>query len=412
MITTIIVVFLIGYLFIVLEDVIHINKTASALTSGILCWSILFISRGGEPFHQDLEIMIAEISSILFFLMGAMTIVELMDAHDAFDLITTKIKSKSPLILLIIFSFIAFFLSAVLDNLTTSIVMVSIARKMIPEKNQRNIFSGMIIIAANAGGAWSPVGDVTTTMLWIEELISTTGVISMVFLPSLVNMVVAILILGFSLKKSEIKSDTLESQVPLLHKRIIFFTGLGSLVFVPIFKNITHLPPFMGVMLGLGVIWITSEFLNKKKDTEIREELSVSTIMKNIDIPGILFFLGILLAVGSLQVSGILKSVASVLDNIIGNESFIVMTIGLVSAVIDNVPLVAAAMGMYEFPLDHTFWNFLAYTAGTGGSCLIIGSAAGVAVMGMEKIDFIWYLKKIGPAALAGYVAGCAVYLI
>jgi Na+/H+ antiporter NhaD/arsenite permease-like protein len=432
MIIAIILVFVLGYAAIVFEHTLKINKTASALVTGVLCWTIYALS--GSDSHiveNDLIHHFAEAAQILFFLLGAMTIVELIDAHEGFDVIVNAIKTKKKSKFIWIIGFIAFFLSAVLDNLTTTIVMVSFIRKFISEREDRLFVASIIIIAANAGGAWTPIGDVTTTMLWIGGQVTTWALIKNLFLPSLVCLVVPLLYVSFKMKGNFEALDTREndptvasvlamtsvSKYPVSeqHKRLVFLLGIFSLVFVPIFKTFTHLPPFMGMLLSLGVMWLVVEILHSEKADEDKSTLTPLGALRKIDTPSILFFAGILLAVGTLSSTGILKSAAEGLTHIFGNFNLIAIVIGLLSAIVDNVPLVAASMGMYsleQFPQDHAFWHFLAYCAGTGGSILIIGSAAGVAAMGMEKIEFFWYMKHIALLAALGYFAGCLVFIV
>ncbi len=410
-------VFIIGYAAIAFEHTIQINKAASALLTGVLCWTIYILAAhdAEEVTHQLVE-HLGDISGILFFLLGAMTIVELVDMHDGFEVITKRIKTTDKRKLLWIIGGLTFFFSAILDNLTTSIVMVSLLRKLIKSTKGRLLYAGIVVIAANAGGAWSPIGDVTTTMLWIQNKITTVNIIEMLFLPSLVCMVVPLIFLSFKLRGTFSRPDeevasNLEPTTSF-ERNMVFGTGVGALIFVPIFKTVTHLPPFMGMLFGLGILWVVTEILHKKKNDEERTSYSVIHALKKVDIPSVLFFLGILVAISALQSTGELAKLALMLDNSIGDMNTIVISIGLLSAIVDNVPLVAAAIGMYDYPTDHVFWEFLAYCAGTGGSALIIGSAAGVAVMGMEKIDFMWYLKKITVFALIGYFAGAAVYIM
>jgi Na+/H+ antiporter NhaD/arsenite permease-like protein len=372
--------------------------------------------------HQLMEQM-GDISGILFFLLGAMTIVELIDAHDGFQLITERIKTKNIRKLLWIISITTFFLSAILDNLTTTIVILSMLRKIISDREQRLLFAGITIIAANAGGAWSPLGDVTTTMLWIGGQITPLNIITRLFLPSLVCLLLPVTLISFRLK-----GEVTPPQYPAsrrdgfannltttpFKRNFIFFLGMGIILFIPVFKTLTHLPPFMGMLLGLGVMWIITELIHKKAATD-NDTLTVVTALQKIDTPSILFFLGILISISALQSVGLLTQAAQWLTTTIGNQSIIVIAIGLLSAVVDNVPLVAATQGMYSltnYPTDHFLWEFLAYATGTGGSCLIIGSAAGVAAMGLEKIDFFWYVKRISWLALLGYFAGCLVYIL
>ena len=344
-----------------------------------------------------------------------MTIVELIDAHHGFRFVTDRIKAQNKVGLLWLLSFVTFFLSAILDNLTTAIVMVSLLRKLIYKEDERKFFAGMVIIAANAGGAWSPIGDVTTTMLWIGGQITASAIIVNTFLSSLVCLVVPLVALSFSLKGNIEKAKVSHDEETPKGGLVMLLVGVGGLIFVPAFKTITHLPPYMGILLALGVLWVVSEIIDSKADENIKKKLSPVAALARIDTASILFFLGILLAIGSLQATHVLTHLAQWLDQNIGHLDLIVMAIGAASAVIDNVPLVAASMGMYDlasYPTDHKLWEFMAYCAGTGGSMLIIGSAAGVAVMGMEKIEFGWYMKKIGLLAALGYFAGAGVYLL
>jgi Na+/H+ antiporter NhaD/arsenite permease-like protein len=346
-----------------------------------------------------------------------MTIVELIDAHDGFDIITSAIHTRNKVKLLWMIGFITFFLSAILDNLTTTIVMVSLMRKLIENKNDRFIYIGIVVIAANAGGAWTPIGDVTTTMLWIGGQVTSLNIMKELFLPSLVCLVVPLVSLMPKLKGElpfkEEKTQNLNTS--LAERRLVFYAGLSALIFVPIFKTLTHLPPFMGILLALGILWIVIEIVHRKKDEEIKDVYSVQRALQRIDVPSVLFFLGILVAIAALESTGMLSDLANWMNQEIGNLNLIVIAIGLLSAIVDNVPLVAASMGMYDlsvYPTDHYLWEFLAYCAGTGGSILIIGSAAGVAAMGMEKIDFFNYFKKISFYALIGYFAGAFVYIL
>lgn len=414
----IILVFVLGYLAIALEHPIQINKTASALLTGVFCWTIYAIS-SDDVVSPELSHHLSQIAEILFFLLGAMTIVELVDAYQGFRIITDRIRTKNPKVLLWLICWVTFFLSSILDNLTTSIVMVSLIRKLIPDKNMRLFFAGMIIIAANAGGAWTPIGDVTTTMLWIGGQISTANIMMVLFIPSVLCLLVPLLVLSFTLKGTLGEAPTTdgddEDPTKIKGSTTMLIMGVGALIFVPIFKTVTHLPPYLGMMLGLGVIWVVSEFINPHADEKDRKPYTASGALSRIDASSVLFFLGILLAVAALESTHILSNFATWLDQTVGSQSVIITLIGLLSAIIDNVPLVAASMGMYSlemYPMDHFIWEYLAYCAGTGGSILIIGSAAGVATMGMEKIDFIWYLKKISLIAMVGYFAGCGAYLL
>ena len=411
----VILVFIVGYLAIALEHPIRVNKTASALLAGVFCWTLYAFS-GHEGVGAQLSHHLANISEILFFLLGAMTIVELVDAYQGFRFITDRIQTRNPKMLLWLICFVTFFLSSILDNLTTSIVMVSLLRKLIPNKEMRMFFAGMVVIAANAGGAWTPIGDVTTTMLWIGGQISTVNIIKMLFVPSIICMVVPLIYLSFTLKGSLGESDmeSVKQEAPPRGSRTMLLIGVGALIFVPVFKTVTHLPPYLGMLMGLGVLWVVSEMINPEADEAARKPLSAAGALSRIDSSSVLFFLGILLAVGALESMEILGQFAGWLDATMGSQSVIVTVIGLLSAIIDNVPLVAASIGMYPletYPMDHFIWEYLAYCAGTGGSILIIGSAAGVAVMGMEKIDFIWYLRRISLIAMIGYFAGAFAYL-
>lgn len=419
-----ILIFVVGYLAIAFEHPIKINKTATALLTGVLCWTTYVVfTEQKETVLEELSHHLGSVSEILFFLLGAMTIVELVDAHQGFKLITDRITSKNKVTLLWIVAFITFFLSAVLDNLTTAIVMVSVIRKLIKDSESRKFFAGIVIIAANAGGAWSPIGDVTTTMLWIGGQITPVNIMKMLLIPSLISLIIPLIYMTYKIKGSVKKPkeegsdaslDVSQVVIQAQNSVIMFFTGISTLLFVPIFKTVTHLPPYMGILLGLGIVWIVSEILHSGKDEEEKKPFTVAHALSKIDTSSILFFLGILIAIAALESTHLLSDLAVWMDKSIGNQDIIVVVIGLASAVIDNVPLVAASMGMYDlasFPTDSKIWEFMAYCAGTGGSVLIIGSAAGVAVMGMEKIDFIWYMRKISFTALLGYFAGVAAYL-
>jgi Na+/H+ antiporter NhaD/arsenite permease-like protein len=477
-----VVLFILGYTMIALEHPIKVEKAASALLLGSILWAVyaLFsdqiLSLGysmswqetkemaeaflhnikptmsdnefaTSPFRETVEIAnstshfvkeelahhLIEIAEILFFLFGAMTIVETIDQHQGFRVITDKIKTTSKVKLLWILGFLTFFLSAALDNLTTTIVMVALLRKLISDKPTRWFYASVIVIAANAGGAWSPIGDVTTIMLWIGGQVTTLAIISRVIIPSLVSMVVPLIIISFMMKgnvtRPEINLNEKECTKPW-ERIFILALGIGMLINVPVFKTITHLPPYVGMLFGLGVLWLTSEIMHRKKDEETRKKLCIFHIVKKVDTPTIFFFLGILIAVAALQSAGQLGLLAKFLDENLGNIYLINLAIGALSAIVDNVPLVAGAMGMYPivspemldvaanpeymklFMQDGLFWEFLAYCAGTGGSMLIIGSAAGVAAMGLERIDFIWYMKKISWLAVIGYLSGAAAYWI
>ena len=416
----IIVIFILGYVLIAFEHTIRINKAAVALVTGVLCWTMYIVfSNEKEVVSEELIRHLGELSGILFFLLGAMTIVELIDAHDGFDVITARITQTDKRKLLWLVSFITFFLSAILDNLTTTIVVISLLRKLIKDDKDRLFFVGIVVVAANAGGAWSPIGDVTTTMLWIGGQITTLNIIIKLILPSLICLVVPLIYLSFKLKGKVTRplsiANSKQQHLPRRHQFIVFFSGVFILMLVPVFKTLTHLPPFMGILLGLGILWIITEIIHDKKDEEVKHSLSVIQALRKIDAPSILFFLGILISIAALQSAGILTHWAQWMTSRLHNDTIIVVLIGLASSVIDNVPLVAATQGMYnlvQYPTDHYFWEFLAYCTGTGGSALIIGSAAGVAAMGIEKISFFWYLKNISLLALLGYFAGALTYIL
>lgn len=421
MLTALVVVFVIAYAAIALEHPLKINKSASALLGAGLLWTIYALSFGdthivGEQLGESLR----GTAQIVFFLMGAMTIVEVVDAHNGFEVITKRIRTTQLASLLLLVGFVTFFLSAILDNLTTTIVMISLMRKLLAKHEDRIFFAGIIVIAANSGGAWSPIGDVTTTMLWIGGQITATAIIQSVLLPSLVSLIVPLLITAYFLRGREVDSP---SQVDGDHglrttefeRNLMFFLGLGILVAVPAFKTVTHLPPFMGILFGLGILWLAGDLVHRHKEDEFKQHLTLVHALSKIDMSSLVFFIGILLSVATLEHTHILTSLANWLDQTVGRQDIIVLIIGMVSAIVDNVPLVAAAMGMYsltDFPPNHFLWEFLAYCAGTGGSILIIGSAAGVAAMGLEKIHFFWYIRKISGLALIGYFAGAGVYLL
>jgi len=415
-----VLIFALGYVAITLEHSLKINKAAPALVSGVLCWTLYIL---GEPdkaaVAHHLDEHMAEITGIIFFLLSAMVIVELIDAHDGFEIVTQRIRTTDKRRLLWFVSFITFFLSALLDNLTTTIVMVSLLRKIVAGRDDRLLFVGMVVIAANAGGAWSPMGDVTTTMLWVGGQITAVNIIKMLFLPSLVCLLVPALVLHFRLR-GQVQTPQREPGENRViaserERNTVFAIGLLALLSVPVFKTVTHLPPFMGILLGLGVMWLLTEFIHSGKDEYEKGTRSVQNALQRIDTPSILFFLGILIGISALQSAGLLAGLSAWLDRSVGNIAVIGILIGFLSAVVDNVPLVAAAQGMYDlsvYPTDHFFWELLAYCAGTGGSALIIGSAAGVAAMGMERIDFFWYLKRVSLLAVLGYLAGAGVYLL
>ena len=433
----IVVVFILGYALIALEHPLKIDKAASALLTGVFCWLVLTFGIEAMPAygeiasaHPDTQSYIThslaehlgKIAEILFFLLGAMTIVELVDVHDGFRVITDRIATKDRVKLLWIISWVTFFLSAGLDNMTTAIIMCALLRKLIKKKEDLWLFGGFVIIAANAGGAWSPIGDVTTIMLWIGGQVTTVNIMTSTFLASAACMFAPLLLATFLYRKREGREDLEETEIKShrittpFEQNLLFFLGGAALLSVPVFKAVTHMPPYMGILLSVGVLWYVTEFIHRGKEPDTRKELTVAAMLHRIDTPAILFFLGILLAVGSLDTSGHLHHMAEILDRAFGGSIYIIGTlIGLLSAIVDNVPLVAACMGMYDmttFPPDHDFWELLAYCAGTGGSILIIGSAAGVASMGILKIDFLWYLKKISIYAAVGCFAGIGVYYL
>jgi len=421
LIAAIVIIFIVSYAAIALEHPLKINKSASALLGAGLLWTIYAISAGDHSrVGHELDETVASTAQILFFLMGAMTIVEIIDAHDGFEVITSRIRTNKLAPLMWLVCLVTFFLSAILDNLTTTIVMVSLIKKLLDQQSDRLLFASMIVVAANAGGAWSPLGDVTTTMLWIGGQISAVAVVKGVFLASIANMLVPLLVVNHQLGRRAFVPATIDSEKapsgrPPFERNLMLGLGLGILVLVPAFKGITHLPPFMGILFGVGILWLAGELIHRKKAPEVRERLTVAHALTRIDMSSIVFFLGILLAVATLEHTKVLAALAAWLDQNVGRQEVIVIILGLVSAIVDNVPLVAASMGMYslaQHPADSFLWEFIAYCAGTGGSILIIGSAAGVAAMGLEKIQFIWYMKRIGGLALLGYFAGAAIYIV
>ncbi len=473
MYTLMIIIFILGYLAIALEHNIHIDKGASALLTGVLVWTVFVfgadsilgidfswsltdlyansdgflkglngflniekedILASGDTVSQvtnhfighELKHHVVDIAEILFFLLGAMTIVEVIDAHDGFAVITDRINTANKVKLIWVLSVITFFFSAALDNLTTAIVMSALLKKLIKDRDDLWLFAGMVIVAANAGGAWSPIGDVTTIMLWIGGNITASHIITGIFIPSLIALLVPLGILSFTLKGEVARPEKADGDDVRIttdgERNLVFILGVSSLLFVPIYKTVTHLPPFMGILFGLGLMWAVTEIIHKRKSIHAKSKLSVSGVIRKVDTPSVMFFLGILLAVGALSSAGQLLDLASWLEvKMDGNIYAINVIIGLLSSVVDNVPLVAGAMGMYDvgvyeagmsYPVDHPFWEFLAYCAGTGGSALIIGSAAGVAVMGILKIDFMWYMKRISLLALSGYLAGALFYYV
>jgi Na+/H+ antiporter NhaD/arsenite permease-like protein len=416
-------IFVIGYTCIILEEWLTLDKTVPALIMGVLCWAGIAVMEEGNGFNTALSHHISGISEVLLFLLGAMTIVELIDLHNGFDLIRQRITTKNTTRLLWIVAILSFVLSGILDNLTTAIVMVSILRKMIPNEDHRRYFAGIIIISANAGGAWSPMGDVTTTMLWMDERVTALGLMLHGFLPALVAMAVPVFFANFSLRKQNIicedctEPDCDEAEKPqrIYGSKVILVVGLGALLFVPIFKIMTDLPPYMGMLLGLGGCWLVGEILDTNREHDDRNRYTVHRALQRIEISSILFFCGILLAVAALEYIEILTQTADLITKTLPNMSVSIFLIGLLSAVVDNVPLVAAVMGAFpvaQYETDHHIWQFLAYAAGTGGSLLIIGSAAGVAVMSTERITFGWYARNMTGLAALGYVAGAIVFIL
>ncbi|KAL6218901.1 hypothetical protein ACLB2K_012108 [Fragaria x ananassa] len=406
----------IGYAGIIFEESLAFNKSGVGLIMAVCLWIVRSIGAPSTDIAvAELQHASAEVSEIVFFLLGAMTIVEIVDSHQGFKLVTDNITTRKPRTLLWVVGFVTFFLSSILDNLTSTIDMVSLLRKLVPPSDFRKLLGGVVVIAANAGGAWTPIGDVTTTMLWIHGQISTVETMKGLFIPSFVSLAVPLALLSLTSEASgdgPDRSNVMASEQMAPRGQLVFSVGIGALIFVPIFKSLTGLPPYMGMLLGLGVLWILTDAIHYGESE--RQRLKVPQALSRIDTQGALFFLGILLSVSSLEAAGILRELANYLDAHIPNIELIASSIGIVSAVIDNVPLVAAAMGMYDvtsFPQDSEFWQLVAYCAGTGGSMLVIGSAAGVAFMGMEKVDFFWYFRKVSGFAFAGYAAGIAAYL-
>ena len=430
----IITAFVMGYLCIALESLTKVNKAAIALLMCVVCWTLMMMGLGN--YYPDVAAngLIGHVSEIiehhlgdaagtLFFLMGAMTIVEIVDTNGGFNFVRDALKTRSKRKLLWRVAFMTFFLSAILDNLTTSIVMIMVLRKLIQNREERLIYAALVVIAANSGGAFSPIGDVTTIMLWIKGVITTQGVISELLLPSLISMVVPAFILQYSLNGKFDKAQNLPkaevSQFTQRQRNIIFWLGVGGLVFVPIFKTLTHLPPFMGILLVLGVLWTVNEIFHYNTAEDDTMAKRVSNILSRIDLATIMFFLGILMAVAVLQEVGVLTALGNGLNEAFSGNYYVINgIIGVLSSIVDNVPLVAGCMGMYPvaetgaMAVDGIFWQLLAYCAGVGGSMLIIGSAAGVVVMGLEKITFGWYLKKVSWIVLVGYLAGILCYWV
>ena len=415
-----VVIFVVAYAAIALEHPIKVNKSASALIGAGLLWTVYAVSSSDPGLvERQLNDSVSSTAQIVFFLIGAMTIVEVIDAHNGFEVITSLIRTRKQVTLMWLVGFVTFFLSAILDNLTTTIVMIALMKKLLDNQGDRLFFAAMIVIAANAGGAWSAIGDVTTTMLWIGGQITPLAIMKGVFLASLINLVVPLLVVSLQLRGREIVAPRQlhrdRFQTSKFERNLVFFLGLGILVMVPAFKTITHLPPFMGILFGLGILWMVGELIHREKEDDDRKRLTLVHALTRIDMGSIVFFIGILLAVATLEHAHILEMLAKWLDATIGRQDAIVVLLGLLSAIVDNVPLVAASMGMYslsQYPPDSFLWEFIAYCAGTGGSILIIGSAAGVAAMGLEKIHFFWYVKRISGLALLGYLGGVAAYIV
>jgi len=421
MLTLLIVIFVVAYAAIALEHPIRINKTASALLAAGLLWTVYAVMGGDHhQVDENLTESLAATAQVVFFLMGAMTIVEVVDAHNGFEVIASRIRTGSQPSLMWLIGFVTFFISSVFDNLTTTIVMISLTKKLIDNHEDRLFFAGMIVVAANAGGAWSPIGDVTTTMMWIGGQITALAIMKGVFIPALINLVVPLMVTSYTLRGRVVAPPAASARrkgvaTTEFETKVMFFMGVGCLMSVPVFKTITHLPPFMGILLGLGVLWLVGEIVHRDKTEEDKQHLTLVHALKSIDMSSVVFFIGILLSVAALEHTHILGALAGWFDQTIGRLDVIVIIIGLVSAVVDNVPLVAATMGMYsleQYPPDSFLWEFVAYCAGTGGSILIIGSAAGVAAMGLERIHFFWYARRIGGLALIGYAAGALAYIV
>ena len=420
MLGAIVIIFIVAYAAIALEHPIKINKGAPALLGAGLLWTVYATFTGDhELVGRQIDASVTTTARIAFFLIGAMTIVEVIDAHNGFEVVTSLIRTKKKITLMWVVCFVTFFLSAVLDNLTTTIVMISLMKKLSGSQNDRLFFAAMIVIAANAGGAWSPIGDVTTTMLWIGGRVTPLSIIKSLFLPSLVNLLIPLIVVSYVLKAKDIapprNRESTTGRTSRFERNLIFFLGLGLLVAVPAFKTVTHLPPFMGMLFGLGILWAAGELLHRGKEPDEKKPLTLAHALTQIDMAVIVFFLGILMAVATLEHAHILETLAQWLDRHVGRQDAIVMLLGLLSAIVDNVPLVAASMAMYnlaQYPTDSFLWEFIAYCAGTGGSILIIGSAAGVAAMGLEQIHFFWYVKRISGLALLGYFGGAAVYFV
>ncbi len=420
MIASILLVFVLAYAAIALENLVKISKSASALMGAGLMWTLVAVM-GGPAFdlESSLNASLVSTAQIVFFLMGAMTIVEVVDAHDGFEVITSRIRTQRLSALMWMVGIVTFFLSSILDNLTTTIVMVSLMKKLLDKREDRWIFAGLIVIAANAGGAWTPIGDVTTTMLWIGGQITALEIMNGLFIPSMLNLLVPLAVASHWLGQQPVVppvrvNDERRGVTSPFERGLMFSLGLGILVLVPVFKSLTHLPPFLGILFGLGILWAVGDLVHRQTEDVKKQRLTIARALTRIDMSSVVFFIGILLAVAVLEHTHVLSGVAKWLDQTVGRQDLIVILIGLASAVVDNVPLVAASMGMYslqQYPADSFLWEFMSYCAGTGGSILIIGSAAGVAAMGLEKMNFVWYFRKISGLALLGYLAGALAYI-
>jgi NhaD family Na+/H+ antiporter len=408
-------VFSLGYIAIIFEHVLKINKAAVAILMAVACWAIYFL---GHPLEIEMDIShlnhhLASVAQIIFFLLGAMTIVELIDSHHGFKIVTDAVRTTSKRKMLWLISFVTFFLSSILDNLTTTILMVSLLRKLIPQWEDRFLLCCLVVVAANAGGAWTPIGDVTTTMLWIDGQLTSASVMKALFAPSMISLLIPLLYFTFRVKGRIAAAPESSKQAPEPGAKLVFICGVAGLIFVPVFKALTGLPPFMGILISLSILWLITDGMHHSYAQ--RKHLRVPHILTKIDISGVLFFLGILLCIGALDSANLLKDLATWLGNQVSSLPVIATLIGIFSAVIDNVPLVAATMGMYsleQFPPDHPLWHMIAYAAGTGGSILIIGSSSGVALMGMEKVDFVSYMKRVSIPVLIGYLVGMGAYLL
>jgi Na+/H+ antiporter NhaD/arsenite permease-like protein len=420
LLVAVVAIFIISYAAIALEHPIGINKSASALLGAGLLWTVYATLSGDQALvDRQLNESVSATAQIVFFLIGAMTIVEVIDAHNGFEVITSLIRTRKQDTLIWLVGLVTFFLSAILDNLTTTIVMISLMRKLLGNQSDRLFFAAMIVIAANAGGAWSAIGDVTTTMLWIGGQITPLSIMASVFPAALVNLVVPLVVVSYFLRGRAIVPPVEQQhelvQTSVFERNLTFYLGLGLLVMVPAFKTATHLPPFMGMLFGLGILWLVGELIHRDKEYDEKKRFTLVHALTRIDMSSIVFFIGILLAVAVLERAQVLEMLARWLDAVVGRQDVIVILLGLLSAIVDNVPLVAASMGMYslaQYPPDSFLWEFVAYCAGTGGSILIIGSAAGVAAMGLENIHFFWYVRRISGLALLGYFGGVVAYIV